>query len=179
MKIPSYKFFDTKEISSDYTRMYKKINFKETYPANIKRFEIFKSLLKRYRPKTIVDAGCGAGMPLILIKKMGFNIIGYDKSKNMVEEAKTNLIKHKLSKNLINVDDFENAKHIKNNSVDCILGMGAFLYSKKFNETLKNQRKKLKKNGRLIFSLRNQLFDIATLNDYSIKFYSNLYEVNK
>ncbi len=179
MKILSHKFFNSKKETSYYSQLYKKINFKESYPADVKRLEIFKLLIKKYKPKTIVDAGCGAGMPLIQIKKMGFNITGYDKAKNMVQEAKANLIKYKLPENLIDTGNFENPKHIKDNSIDCILGMGTFYYSKKFIQTLKNQRKKLKKNGRLIFSLRNQLFDIATLNNYSIKFFSNLYEINK
>ena len=179
MKILSHKFFNSKKETSYYSQLYKKINFEESYPADVKRLEIFKSLIKKHKPKTIVDAGCGAGMPLIQIKKMGFNITGYDKAKNMVKEAKANLIKYKLPEKLIDIGNFENPKHIKDNSIDCILGMGTFYYSKNFIQTLKNQRKKLKKNGRLIFSLRNQLFDIATLNNYSIKFFSNLYEINK
>ena len=76
----------------------------------------------------------------------------------MVLEAKDNLKKNNLSTNLIFTDDFESPKKVKNNSVDCILGMGAFYYSKNVNKTLLNQKKKLKKNGRLIFSLRNRLY---------------------
>ena len=179
MKILFYKFFNSKKKIKQYSRMYKGINFKESYPANVKRLEIFLSLIKKYKPKKIIDAGCGTGMPLIKIKKMRFNISGYDKAKNIVKEAKINLKNNNLDENLIQSGDFENPKHIKDNSVNCILGMGTFYYSKKFIQTLKNQKRKLMKNGHLIFSLRNQLFDIATLNDYSIKFYSKLYEINK
>ena len=179
MKISPYKFFNYKENTNYYSDMYKATDFKKSYPANAKRLEIFLSLIKKYKPKKIIDAGCGAGMPLIKIKKLGFNICGYDKAKNMVKEAKINLKKNNLNENLIELGDFENPGHIKNNSVNCILGMGAFYYSKKFVKTLINQKKKLKKNGHLIFSLRNQLFDIATLNDYSIKFYSQLYEIKR
>ena len=179
MKILSYKFFNLKKNTKKYSQMYGHIDLNKSYPANLKRYEIFETLLKKYKPKKIIDAGCGAGMPLIKIKKAGFNIKGYDKAKDMVQDAKRNLARHKLPPDLIQVGNFENPKHVKNNSVDCILGMGAFYYSKKFIMTLKNQRKKLKKNGRLIFSLRNKLFNIATLNDYSLKFYSDLYEINK
>ena len=70
-------------------------------------------------------------------------------------------------------------KKIEDNSVDCILGMGAFYYAKNVNKTLVNQTKKLKKNGRLIFSLRNRLFDIITLNNYSKTFLDEIYEVRK
>ena len=42
-----------------------------------------------------------------------------------------------------------------------------------------NQKKKLKKNGRLIFSARNRLFDIATLNNYTKKFLDEIYNIKK
>ena len=92
-KINAFQFFNSDYTIDSYTKLYKKINLNLRYPANVKRLEIFLSLLKKYKPKKIVDAGCGAGMPLISIKKKGFNIIGYDKAKNMVEEAKINLKK--------------------------------------------------------------------------------------
>lgn len=176
-KLEAFDFFN-KELSVDeYSEIYKKLRLDVRYPANVKRLKIFLNLLKKYKPKVIVDAGCGAGMPLIEIKKAGFNITGYDKAKNMIRKAHENLKKKKLSTDLIFNDDFENPKKIKNNSVDCILGMGAFYYSKNVNQTILNQRKKLKKNGRLIFSLRNRLFDMATLNNYTKKFIDELYEV--
>ena len=176
-KINAFQFFNKSSSVKEYSDMYKKLRLDLSYPANVKREKIFLKLLKKHKPKKMIDAGCGTGMPLIDIKKKGFNIIGYDKAKNMVLEAKENLRKHNLSTDLIFYDDFENPKKIKNNSVDCILGMGAFYYSKNVNKTLLNQKKKLKKNGRLIFSLRNRLFDIVTLNNYTKKFLDEIYEV--
>ena len=175
-KIDAFKFFNKEYSVQEYSDMYKKLRLNIRYPANVKREQIFVKLLKKYKPKKIIDAGCGTGMPLIDIKKKGFNIIGYDKAKNMVVEAKENLKKNKLPTNLVFYDDFENPKAIKNNSADCILGMGAFYYSKNVNKTLINQKKKLKKNGRLIFSLRNRLFDLITLNNYTKKFLHEIYE---
>ena len=177
-KIASFKHFNKKNSVDEYTEMYKKLRLDIKYPANVQREKIFLNLVKKHKPKKIVDAGCGAGMPLIDIKKKGFNIVGYDKAKNMVLEAKENLKKYKFSPDLVFHDDFENPKKIKNNSVDCILGMGAFYYSKNVNRTLINQRKKLKKNGRMIFSLRNRLFDISTLNNYTKKFLNEIYELD-
>ena len=175
----AYEFFNSDYSVDRYTELYKKIRLDKRYPANVKRLEIFLNLLKKYKPRRIIDAGCGAGMPLITIKKKGFNITGYDKAKNMVEEGKKNLKDSSLSPNLIFNDDFENPKLIKNGTVDCILGMGAFFYAKDFKKTLKNQTKKLKKNGRIIFSLRNRLFDVATLNYYSKRFLDEVYDVKK
>ena len=54
MKILSYKFFNSENSIKRYSRIYKKINFKESYPANIKRLEIFLSLIKKYKPKKLL-----------------------------------------------------------------------------------------------------------------------------
>ena len=178
-KTSAFKFFNKDYEVETYTKEYKKLRLDIRYPSDFKREQIFLKILEKHKPKKIVDAGCGSGMPLIDIKKRGFNIIGYDKAKNMVLEAKENLKKNSLSPNLVFHDDFENPKKIKNNSVDCILGMGAFYYAKNVNQTLLNQKKKLKKNGRLIFSLRNRLFDVATLNNYTKIFLDQIYEVKK
>ena len=94
----------------------------------------------------------------------------------MVFEAKKNLEKYKFSEELVFQDDFENPKKFNNKFFDCIIGLGSFYYSKNFKKTILNQKKKLKKNGRIIFSLRNRLFDISTLNNYSAKFIDELYE---
>ena len=173
----SYVHFNNKKETSNYTRMYKDEDLKEFYPANLQRFKIIEKLIKQQKPKKIIDAGCGAGLPLIKLKKKGYNITGYDNSANMVKEAQNNLVKNNFSKDLIIKGNFENPSFIKNNSVDCIIGLGTFYYSKKFNYTLKNQIKKLKKNGRLIFSLRNELFDAATFNEYSENFFTKLYDI--
>ena len=174
----SFIHFNKKKETSNYTRMYSDKNLKEFYPANLKRFEIIEKLIKQKKPKKIIDAGCGAGLPLIKLKKKGYNIIGYDNSNNMVKEAQKNLVENNFSKSLIFKGNFENPSFIKDNSVECIIGLGTFYYSRNFNNTLKNQVKKLKKNGKLIFSLRNELFDISTFNEYSEKFFSNLYKID-
>jgi SAM-dependent methyltransferase len=177
MKTEAFNFFNKQYTVDSYTELYKKIKFNLRYPANVKRLQIIIGLLEKHKPKKVIDAGCGAGMPLIEIKKRGFNIYGYDKAKNMVLEAKDNLANNRLSTDLIFYDNFENPKKIKNNSVDCILGMGTFFYAKNFKKTILNQKNKLKKNGRLIFSLRNKLFDISTLNNYTKKILDEIYEI--
>ena len=63
----------------------------------------------------------------------------------MIKEAKANLRRNKLPMDLVFYDDFENPKNVKNNSVDCILGMGAFYYSKKCEQNVTKSKKKTKK----------------------------------
>ena len=179
MRILASKHFNKKKTAHEYSKMYNVKKNYIKYPINNLRLNIIKKLLLKYKPKKIIDAGCGSGMPLIQIKKMGFNITGYDKSLEMVNKAKENLKMNNLSDKLIYLGDFEKPNNLKDNSCDCILGMGTFYYSKNLFQTLKNQKKKIKKNGRLIFSLRNELFDMTTFNDYSTRFYKKFYNIDK
>ena len=178
MKIQSFKYFNKRETANIYTKMYAKNKDNSQYPINYLRFKIINKILKKSKPKQIIDAGCGAGLPLIMLKKKGFNIVGYDKSAEMIKKAKENLNQNNFSKDLISYGDFENPKHLKDNSTECILGMGTFYYSKNFFKTINAQKKKLKKNGRLIFSLRNKLFNVSTFNNYTSEFYKEFFKIN-
>ena len=135
-KIKAFQFFNRDISVKEYSDMYKKINLTIRYPANIKREKIFLDLLKKYKPKKIIDAGCGAGMPLIDIKKKGFNIIGYDKSKNMVLEAKENLKK--------NVDNTNFIKTLLNNNIICGVGTCSEIYLEKNFKSYNINTKKFK-----------------------------------
>ena len=68
-KNEAFKFFNSDYSIDRYTELYKKVRLDKRYPANVKRLEIFINLLKKHKPKKIVDAGCGAGIPMISIKK--------------------------------------------------------------------------------------------------------------
>ena len=74
-KTNAFQFFNKDYSVKGYSDMYKKLRLDIRYPANVKREQIFVKLLKKHKRKKIIDAGCGAGMPLIDIKKKGFNII--------------------------------------------------------------------------------------------------------
>ena len=50
----------------------------EKYPANRIRLDIFKILLDDLKPKTILDVGCGSGMPMIELLEMGFDVEGFE-----------------------------------------------------------------------------------------------------
>ena len=47
----AYNHFNTKYSVDDYSEMYKSLRLDIRYPANVKRFEIFASLLKNINQK--------------------------------------------------------------------------------------------------------------------------------
>ena len=84
---------------------------------------------------------------------MGFNITGYDKSLEMVNKAKENLKMNNLSDKLIYLGDFEKPNNLKDNSCDCILGMGTFYYSKNLFQNIKKSKKENQKEWKINFFL--------------------------
>ena len=102
-----------------------------------------------------------------------YNCIGFDKAPSMVEEAKSNLKSNGLSEDLINEGDFET--FVPPKKFDCILGMGSFYYAKDPIKTISRMASFLEDEGSMIFSLRNKLFDLVTLNRYTASILKELY----
>ena len=157
-KISASEFFNQKTQREEYDKIYEELDFKEEYPANKRRLEIFKEIINLISPKSMLDAGCGNGKPLISICKSGYNCIGFDKAPSMVEEAKRNLKLNGLSEDLISEGDFETFLSPK--KFDCILGMGSFYYAKDPVETIRRMASFLEDEGSMIFSLRNQIMHL-------------------
>jgi len=172
-KIKAYNFFNEAESISEYNDIYNSLDFSNEYPANKKRLEIFLQIIEKISPNKILDVGCGNGMPLLAILKKGYDAMGFDKALNMVKEAKKNLSENGFNEDKVFTGDFENF-HISEN-FDCILGMGAFYYSSDPLKTIKSVSDKLPQDGNIIFSLRNKLFDLISLNSYTSKFLKDLY----
>jgi SAM-dependent methyltransferase len=177
MKKEAFEFFNSKKEVEHYNDIYGDMDFSNTYPANSKRLDIFLSIINEINPKKIIDAGCGNGMPIVAMLKKGYLVEGYDKSENMLIQAKKNIVKNGFNANIVDVGNFENPIHLENDSVDCITGMGVFYYSKNMEAALIKQVSKLTSGGSMIFSLRNKLFDLATVNEYTSRFLYELYDI--
>jgi hypothetical protein len=58
--------------------------------------KIFIYLLKNFKLKTIINAGCKNRLSLMKIKKLRLNIKENDMSYNMIRERRINVLKNKL-----------------------------------------------------------------------------------
>ena len=58
----AFQFFNKNYSVKEYSDMYKKLRLDLRYPANVKREKIFVKLLKKHKPKKIIDAGCGLSL---------------------------------------------------------------------------------------------------------------------
>ena len=85
----------------------------EYYPANLIRLKLIIKRLKENNSKKILDAGCGTAIPMIKLLKLGFDVIGFDYSKEMVTFGKKELELANYKPDLIYHANLEKKKHQK------------------------------------------------------------------
>ena len=156
-------------LADSYGDDYKDLSHKK-YPANRYRLNLVKKILTDLRPKRILDIGCGTGDPLVEIAKMGFDVSGFDFSLEMVSKARENLAAAGISAEAVFQDDMEIPSHVPAGVYDCMIALGAVYYARDFNQTMQNLTDLLLPRGHFIFSLRNQLFSMFSMNHYTKEF---------
>ena len=170
-KEDAYKQF-SKE-AEEYEKQYKESDLINFYPEHQYRLQIFLDCLKTINPSNILDIGCGSGMPLISILEQGYNINGFDFSDEMVAQARKNLSIMGFDPNRVTKNNMEDIQGIAYSEYDCIIALGSLYYSRDFNKTINAISALLPQKGHLIFSLRNELFSLFSLNEYSADYFSS------
>lgn len=165
----AYKFFGLG--AKKYGEQYKSGDLAKLYPEHVFRLNIFLTLLEKIKPKRILDVGCGSGEPLLSFLREGYDAYGFDHSAEMVEQAGELLQLNHLDKGRVSRNNMENIENIPPDHYDCIVGLGSLYYSRKFESTIRQIVGLLPKGGSLIFSLRNELFSLFSLNSYTSDFF--------
>lgn len=157
--------------AEDYINMYKE-GYKE-YPANLIRLKIILKRLKENKVKSLLDAGCGAALPMIEIMKEGIAAKGFDFSEEMVKRAKAELKKAGYDPNLVWKGDIEDGFGPPEERFGAAMALGVFPHIRNEKKALMNMRKILNKKGIVLIEFRNDLFAAYTLNKYSLDFFLN------
>lgn len=165
--------------TKDYLQMYEKEY--SSYPADLIRFQsIILKRLKYLKVKTILDAGCGSCWPMRELLNSGFNVIGFDFSKKMIDEGKKVLANSNFDPDLISVGDIEKDSSLPKKKFDSAIALGVFTHLLDQKKALMNINKRLKSKGKVLLQFRNDLFDSFTLNNYSYDFFlQSLIDVRK
>lgn len=144
------KFREYEYLSKYYDMLMKDLDY-------LNKSNKISKIFKKFRIKKIIDLGCGTGSFTICLKKHGFECMGVDKSKAMINKAQ------KKDKTITwIVADITNLKIInKFDGVICLFDTVNYILNKKdLSSFFKNVNGILNKNG--IF-----LFDINTKNKKS------------
>lgn len=166
------KFYDQE--ASKYTQQYQP-DYSEEYPANAIRLKMVMDLLKKQGVKKVLDIGCGSGKPMIELMKNGYDVVGFDFSKEMVKAGKHELKKAGFFTKRIFHDDLECPKRYIGKH-DAVLALGVFPHNIDDKKALKNIREwmnDMNPDSRAYIEFRNELFAAYTMNGYSFDFFLN------
>ncbi len=140
------------------------------YPDHVYRLRIFEDLLKELAPRTVLDAGCGSGTPLSTFLKLGYDAYGFDRSPEMVRVSQKRLAHEDHNPQRVFLGDLDDFEPPTKTLFDAVVGLGSVYYTNNTTITIANLTKHVRPGGALLFSLRNQLFSLCSLNDYSAEY---------
>jgi 2-polyprenyl-3-methyl-5-hydroxy-6-metoxy-1,4-benzoquinol methylase len=140
---------------------------------NATRLALTKSILKDLKPGKLLDAGCGGGFTSAEFFDLGWDVSAIDFSENMVAEAKKFFSSRNAEAINISAADVRDLKLFNNEEFDVVICLGVLYYIEDPSNAYEEFSRVLKKGGLLILSCQNQLFDLFTLNDYTLRFYQN------
>ena len=150
------------------------------YPDHVYRLRIFEDLLQKIKPSTVIDTGCGSGVPLVTFLKAGYNAYGFDRSPDMVSETQKRLKSSGFETDRVFLGDLDSFERPTDKPFDVACGLGAVYYTPNTVATLRHIASNVKDGGDLIFSLRNELFSLCSQNEYSADYLlRNIFQVSK
>lgn len=125
--------------------------------------------------KRIFDFGCGNA---VLFKKFLENevlITGVDISKEMINDAEKWLESMGYDKNLAQLGGIEKLKSISDSTLDALFSFNVIAYLSDSEEMFfyKEAARVIKPGGYLLVTHSNELFDMFTLNRFTIDFFRN------
>lgn len=123
--------------------------------------------------KQILDFGCGDAVMFPPFLEKGVKITGIDIMQEMIDLAKKRLKNGKHDENIVRIGDVNMLKDYPSQSLDAILSFNVLAYLTNEEEDLfyREAYRVLKVGGYLAVSHSNELFDLFSLNKYTVEFF--------
>ena len=139
------------------------------------RMAVIDSLIPQDLYKTnakIMDFGCGDAIHFEQFLQNGCSINGVDVSRDMIELAKKRLKTLNRNPELAKIGGVEALQEIKSCSLDAILSFNvlAYLNDDEIDVFYKEAYRLIRPGGYLIVTHSNELFDLFSLNQYTVNF---------
>ncbi len=152
-----------------------KIWTNEEYPANYFRLKLVRQILADAGVKSLYEHGVGDATPLVTIAGDGIRVAGNDVSPEMVKFARTNMTKHGLDPEAINLLDVQSHDSIdiereKAGSFDAVMALGVIPHVEDDRWFVASMDKFLEPGGRLLLQFRNSMFSMFTFNRLTKEF---------
>ena len=181
-------------MSSDSTRLYKdqlqnyysdkagekyKTSYtgKGRYRSNYFRLQLVNTLLDSMqpKPKLVLEAGCGDARVVAEIINRGFPCLGFDYNPSMLEIGAKVLHESGIDPSIIKQGDIYEIPY-DDTMFDAVLCMGVLSNIPNHQKVFQEFQRVLKPNGRVVFSVSNELFSLFSMNKHTLKFYEALFQ---
>lgn len=120
------------------------------------RVKIIKNLIKKYKPRKVLDIGCGTGVFLDYFHNDFKSAVGIDSSGDMIKFAKKNHSGRNIKYMLGN----DCPLPFSDNSFDLVLSMGILEYVKDQQKHIDEAIRVLKKNGILFLATPTKIMNL-------------------
>ena len=116
---------------------------------------------------SILDVGCGTGDLVFSLLEKDFDAFGIDFAKSMIDKAKIEAEKHNYPpEKFTEISFFDFLPKTKLNMISAN-GFIEYISESELTEFINKTHNFLEKNGLLVFSSRNRLFNIFSFNNYT------------
>jgi SAM-dependent methyltransferase len=155
-------------------RAYDGGRFPRAYPVGIQRLRLtMEALLERLGSLRghLVDLGCGGGELCAHAAGLGFDVIGLDLAEAMIEEAERRRqalpepARRRVELRVGNALD----SGLPAGTADAVTAIGLLEYLDGDDTFFREAARVLRWGGVLVVSCRNRLFNLASLNDYTLR----------
>jgi ubiquinone/menaquinone biosynthesis C-methylase UbiE len=124
---------------------------------------------------SVVDFGCGEGFfsELMLRHGLAKKVIGLDPSPDLIGIAMKNKYLADIRDCEISIGNSSTLKSIDDSSVDLVIALNVLAYMSRDEEDefYRESNRLLKPGGHLLVTHSNELFDMFTLNNLTVKFF--------
>lgn len=113
----------------------------------------------------LVDLGCGGGQLCIHAAKLGWSAVGVDNAPGMIDESKANAGDLDIEWHVAGYDE----SGLPNGEFDAVTAMGLVEYLPDDDGLFAEAARLLRPGGRFAVSCRNRLYNLLSVNDYTVQ----------
>lgn len=149
-------------------------------PYHLHRISVLQSLIPEWafqKGINIFDFGCGEGVFVALFIQQGASVTGCDIEQKMIDAARERLKQTKADEQFckLQVGGVESFQTVPDSSQDGVIAFNVLAYLSKEEEVefYSQVQRVVRKDGFLLVSHSNRLFDLFSLNRYTINFFND------